>query len=685
MKPDRKALAATSMVGQGATPLRADGDTSGDEPASDSAGCRFWQGLAPAALWRGLIGKALFQIERVTWLRDLYVDRHLDLSFRDAPLEDAEGRCQGVLTEVRVRRGRIELSGWAEGRDVAVMLGKSRVLGKWDRAMPAHRAAHRAFHAEFPFETGPLSVEISGGGRKRLRCHPVVPIASAVTLARARLGRRFWIAFLPLVPGIACALLRGDKDVNRRLKHHLGLVDAEPAPLLDAATDGPGHVLDCAYRVSPALRGFRTALDEAQALAGPADIPVYIAHSLGGGAQTYLDRRLRGDTVALVLRLGGPRRFRLELTTSYGQALGEADDPELVTALLCRLTTRRIVYSNAAGDPDLAALPDFILSISAGRPLEVLFHDYLPFSPSCTLLDHDGSFRGIPRPDRCDPAHRYRGPDGRILPLGEWQARWGRLLDRAGRLVAFSEPSAALIAAARPRLAGRIEVVPHELPHPVPRLVATRGGPVVMGVLGAIGPPKGAAAVSALSRRLEHVPGIGLAVIGRLAPGFALAPGTRVHGDYVPEDLPVLATRYGITHWLIPSVWPETFSYTTHEALATGLPTLAFDLGAQGMAVRAAPNGLVVAWDGTPRAPEILAARVQDVLTDSLRQPSVALPAGVWPPLSSVISAAARATISPRDSRRFRVNRADGPETDIPATGWPAPSKIAAPMHDMPS
>ena len=47
------------------------------------------------------------------------------------------------------------------------------------------------------------------------------------------------------------------------------------------------------------------------------------------------------------------------------------------------------------------------------------------------------------------------------------------------------------------------------------------------------------------------------------------------------------------------SIWPETFSYTTHEALATGLPVLAFDLGAQGVAVAEAPNGILMPFTPT--------------------------------------------------------------------------------------
>lgn len=63
-------------------------------------------------------------------------------------------------------------------------------------------------------------------------------------------------------------------------------------------------------------------------------------------------------------------------------------------------------------------------------------------------------------------------------------------------------------------------------------------------------------------------------------------PPAIVHGSYEWRDLPGLVARYGISAWLIPSVWPETFSFTTHEAIATGLPVFCFDLGAQADALR---------------------------------------------------------------------------------------------------
>ena len=77
-------------------------------------------------------------------------------------------------------------------------------------------------------------------------------------------------------------------------------------------------------------------------------------------------------------------------------------------------------------------------------------------------------------------------------------------------------------------------------------------------------------------------------MLGEIDPAYRLPLPARKHGAYSVGDLPRLAARYGITCWLIPSLWPETFSFTTHEALATGLPVMAFDLGGQAEAVRAA-------------------------------------------------------------------------------------------------
>jgi len=345
------------------------------------------------------------------------------------------------------------------------------------------------------------------------------------------------------------------------------------------------------------LRSARLALALAWLAARRHDrVPVILAHSLGGGAERALAAQLAQEVArggAVVLRVGGPLRWRIELHGPAGITCGETGDTALMRRLVMLLPRRRIVYSCGVGDPAPAELPGILLSLagSPGCTAEVLVHDYLMLSPSYTLLDRDGRYRGPPRPGATDdPAHALPLPGGGRITLAEWQAEWGALLRRAGRITVFSRDSRAILLAVWPQLAARIRVVPHRLPAaPAAPAILRRPGVPVIGVPGHIGRQKGAAVLQALSRRLARDRDARLVVIGTVDPAFPLARGTRVHGRYRPGEIPALAARYGIDRWFIPSIWPETFSFTTHEALATGLPVWCFDLGAQAEALRTAP------------------------------------------------------------------------------------------------
>ncbi|MBK5932938.1 GT2 family glycosyltransferase [Rhodovulum imhoffii] len=340
-------------------------------------------------------------------------------------------------------------------------------------------------------------------------------------------------------------------------------------------------------------------------------VPVYLAHTMGGGAEFYLQDRLRRDlshhNAAVVLRVGGTHRFELELHSPQGRTTACTDDPELVQKLLGLLSRRHVVYSCAVGDPDPITLPALLLRLASGpaHRLEVLFHDYFPISPAYTLLNADRRFHGLPDPETSDPAHRVLRPGGGRAGLRAWQEAWGHLLAAADCIVTFSEDSRAHTARAYPLWAEKITVIPHRPLAAIPRIPPPPDPVRTIGVLGNIGEPKGAAVLSTLSRRLAHSGEARLVVIGEIDPHWHLAWPSRVHGPYTHAQIGPLTRRYGIARWLIPSIWPETFSYTTQEALATGLPVYCFDLGAQAEAVshamsRGAPGGLIPFENGEP-------------------------------------------------------------------------------------
>jgi len=329
-------------------------------------------------------------------------------------------------------------------------------------------------------------------------------------------------------------------------------------------------------------------------------VPIYIAHSLGGGAETYLADRLARESDAsdgaIILRVGGARQWRIEMRTPLGLVAGSTDDTEAMLRLLDPIQSRHVVYSCAVGHPDPASIPTVLRRLLDARAarLEFLFHDYFAISPSYTLLDSTGRFWPVDQIDPWDAAHCAKRPCGDVVDQYSWSKDWGSAIALADEVVLFSQDSVRHVLQAFPDIADKVHLRPHVHRALPPVLECAATDEMVIGVLGSIGLQKGAGVVIELGKRFERAGKGSVVVIGDLDPAYEPGRNVRVHGAYTLADLPALARHYGISHWLIPSIWPETFSYTTHEAIATGLPVYCFDLGAQAETLRQAKNGTVL-------------------------------------------------------------------------------------------
>lgn len=321
-----------------------------------------------------------------------------------------------------------------------------------------------------------------------------------------------------------------------------------------------------------------------------AEVLVYLVHDMGGGAEHYVARRAAEDVaagnVAIMLRVGGMSRWQVELLSEFGVTRGETNDTDLVRRMLNILPKKTVIYSCGVGARDPLEVPPLLRSLARGDEdrVEILFHDYFAVSPDYTLLGADGIYRGVPSVDSTDPTNEYVTAKGRRISLAEWRKIWGRLLDRADVIRVFSQNSRDIVQEAYPEQAAKIVVTPHELLHRVPRITPAKkaeGAVPVIGVLGNIGLQKGAAVLRDLSTLLARNKQAKLVVLGNVDPAYPLAAPAKIHGSYQVRDIPGLVSRYEIDCWLIPSIGPETFSFTTHEALATGMPVWSFDLGAQ--------------------------------------------------------------------------------------------------------
>ena len=381
------------------------------------------------------------------------------------------------------------------------------------------------------------------------------------------------------------------EDVKQELVARHNLVISQKHPFLDTEVQS--------FIATDPLVAVRLALglSWAASMEEGREIPVYLAHSLGGGAELYLKdrlkRRLASGRAAVVVRVGGIRQWRLELHTPQGVTCADTEDTALVERLISILPRRRMIYSCGVGAHDPIGIPKFLLALGKGEAhqIEILFHDYFPLSPAYTLLNQDG-VHGV-----CS--------SGRVGDRA-WCEAWKPLAQTAQTLRVFSRNSAGYVRAAWPELSERIVVSPHRLLNPpAPAALPDPSAAITIGVLGNINYHKGAMVLQELGGLLaaSTLCERSMIVVGCVDPTYPMPPGVRIHGSYQQAEISDLAKRYGITHWLIPSIWPETFSYTTHEALTTRLPVLAFDIGAQGEAVRLAKNGILVPHESRIRPP----------------------------------------------------------------------------------
>ncbi|MEI8699564.1 glycosyltransferase [Mesorhizobium sp. ISC15] len=383
-------------------------------------------------------------------------------------------------------------------------------------------------------------------------------------------------------------------EAKARLMRSNGAIISKRYPAYDA------NVQD--FIATDPLLSARILLAIAVAKRPDRPLPVYFAHDLGGGAESYLQSRIKSqietmDQGAVTVReRADAGLFELEIHSTAGKTKVHTDDLGHLRNLLHTVDQLNLVYSCIVGSREPLRIAAFVAELR--RPndrLSVLIHDYFPVCPSYTLLDNSGKYCGIPATDVCVACLGAGNPNSAVPEpdIREWREVWGGVMAIAEQIEVFSGTSRQIISKAYPAVADKIVVKPHVLRYLPPAVNAPTTRVLTIGILGNIGYQKGARAVRDLAAVLPHDRSVRISIIGNFDYRFHRS-AIAVYGQYQVEDLSRIAVQQQIGCWLMPSIWPETFSYAIHEMLATGLPVFCFSLGAQAEAVAKSKNGYVM-------------------------------------------------------------------------------------------
>ena len=207
------------------------------------------------------------------------------------------------------------------------------------------------------------------------------------------------------------------------------------------------------------------------------EVSIFLGHSFGGGAEHALQTQVASLEGVVILRVGGPRPWRIELQTPHFHMAGDVPNAEMVHALLAPLKVRRVIYSCGVGAANPTDVPRMLLDLCQGKfPLEVQLHDFFPISPSWNLLNDDDIFQGVPNISTQDPAHQPPGDTHE-----NWRKLWGQVFEHAETVHAFAPSGADLIRKAYPQADGKVMIAPHALPEQMPKPFAPGDA---IGVLG---------------------------------------------------------------------------------------------------------------------------------------------------------------------------------------------------------
>lgn len=260
--------------------------------------------------------------------------------------------------------------------------------------------------------------------------------------------------------------------------------------------------------------------------------------------------------------------------------------------------------------PDYSYAIDVILELQTifDFRLEYLLHDYYTICPSYNLLNEKIEFCGIPSDpaicNRClekNPLVEKNTPylnesiKKRKITIEKWRSAWGKLLNTSDRITVFSHASKELLTKTYPNLdKNKLDVLPHEVTWIKKQVHTKKSDTLYIGVLGYLTTIKGLNIIKDMARFLEENPqNVKIVHFGDTEKTF-MSPYYQNLGPYDKSQLSDLIEKYKINIMFIPSIWPETFSYTTEECIQMDMPIAVFDLGAPAERVRHYTKGIVI-------------------------------------------------------------------------------------------
>lgn len=373
-------------------------------------------------------------------------------------------------------------------------------------------------------------------------------------------------------------------------------------------------------------------------------IMLWIDHSLGGGTQSYSYNKFEEyNDEYVIIRLQYFHLYRSfvisfpngEFFTGFTLSFNE------VKSLFEKLNINKIVLNSLVAYRNINEVLAFVHELHlTNNNIDVTYnvHDFFFICPNCNLISADNKFCGFDTDISCEdcvnkyqslmPEYEFKLFYDEFINISDWRKMWQKsLLEDVSEVVCFSKSSCEIVNKFYPAISSKLRFVPHVV-RPLRQVKVNTHDSVNIAVLGKVDTiPKGKEFIELLSCSIDKFnkeldilclnkeinnskclnqnnssdkqiniefelnKKVQLFCIG----DYVNAPqNMTVTGAYKREELPNIIEQHNVDLILIPSIWAETFSYTTSEAIAMNVPVACFNLGGQADQVSVYPKGLIL-------------------------------------------------------------------------------------------
>lgn len=328
-------------------------------------------------------------------------------------------------------------------------------------------------------------------------------------------------------------------------------------------------------------------------------------HNLSGGATSYLEKQKRkwfqmGSCVTTVRYdfVKGNYIFLFENgEISLRYICGELAELQYASKWL---HFDEIYVNELVTYPKLWNTLEFLVELKEKyhAQLIMLMHDYFSVCPTINLVTEDFHYCGMPGGTQCKECYNQKNYSYEYgcPSQTEWTKRWNLFFEKCTEVRSFSEDTYRRV---EESFTGDIHhtLVPHQVNYMIPiHKNHTWSRTITIGLLGVLIDHKGSRLVKEMLQRIqEEKLDIKIVLIGKVT-GESLSEYKNFieTGEYHVAEIPKLVYEHDIDIFLMASIWPETFSYTTEEVIKMGMPVASFDFGAPAERIKRYEKGLIL-------------------------------------------------------------------------------------------